>query len=329
MEIDERKWREYELNTREELRENPSLKNQIRGKNLFGLIEDRNEAQKINTYDFTDKWGRKGNSLDGCVKVNSNIIKLPSNNFGSLASYYIDTLPIGIKFMKGQEITFISQRDRICKGRAILNRRALSRMVATWGYLNGIRYYKGKSNTPRHDTAIGLCCVRQKINGKEYDLISGIEATHIIKDIKRHIREGNPKCFYEYRLEVNQSSEADEIVVLTINRTPEFKEKYQDKKGNWRWKLVNSKVINASEKVKYNKYWRFPRYSVEYLNGLLEELHNGDYFVNLYVPVIYNLYKYPIKCTGIREVSYAKYKDVIKARNEYEQAVIDNLQYGD
>ena len=298
-----------------ELKVNPSLNKQV-----YGTIplEKRNDAQNLNIYDYTDKYGNQRNILYGKTRIGRAIARIEPINFGSLACYWVDTLPTGVKYMKGQEKMVINQTHHYCRGRAILNRRALSRMLATWSYLYDMRYWKGKSDVAEYNTAVGQWCVQDTINGRDYDLISGIEAIEIIRDIIRAVRNGVDNTFYEFRCQVNNPEEADEVVVLTKNLNED------------------RKVINTSLKQKYYKMWRFPKYSIDYLKSLIDELNSGNYYLDVYVPIIHDLHTYPIKCTDTHEKKYKLTEDeegnlldseFKKAKTEYEESVLRNLQY--
>ena len=310
--------RKAKLNTSMEMKLNPSMREQLIG---HQKLSDRNEAQNLNIYDYIDRWGNKRHLLSGKTKIGSRIARIKPIHFGSLACYWTDSMPMGVKFIKGQDKMVIKQDHHFSRGRAILNRRALSKMLASWSYIYDVRYWSGYSsntNVNRSETAIGIWCIREEINGQEYDLISGVEAIKILNDIIYAVRNAYPNAWYEFRMQVNNPDEANEVVVVT----EEFN--------------AMGKLISRSEKIKYFCRWRFPKYNIEYLQGLIDELNSGNYYTDLYVPIIHDLFKYPIKCNDTHEKLYLRDYDedgqvldsaFNKAKTEYEEQVRNNYQY--
>ena len=57
------------------------------------------------------------------------------------------------------------------------------------------------------------------------------------------------------------------------------------------------KRIYIDEQSRVKEYiWSYPKYPVEYLLKVLEQLQSGKYFIDILIPLVYNLWKYPLEC---------------------------------
>lgn len=290
-----------------ELKENPKLKDTIRKKDIPFL--KRNPAQLIDVLEYTNRYGKEVNEIKPNTYIADLISKLPNNNFGSVKDYNINTIPKGRYHIKGTEITQLTDNNKQYKNKSIINRRFLSKLLDEYCYINNIPYRRYKKKSKNTVNGIDLYCKKEIINGKQYNLLSGIEGEQLIYELLYNIHHNNIKCFYEYRAEINNPEQANEVVVLR-----EF--------------YIKGKI---KEQLLVNEYWyswKFPRYTEEYLYSLLDEINSGKYYKDIYIPVIEDLFKYPLKNTDIRCKPLTD-KQFMKAKNEYEQAIFDNYQYAE
>lgn len=282
---------------------------------INGEFEARNEAQIFRAFEYVNRFGRMQYGIKPSTKTAFNISNLPVNNFGCIMDLNIDTIPTGV-MLKGTEIMEINQEGKECMGKSLINRRFLSLILLEWSYIYGTKYYPWKGKAKRGDSGMEIWCKRFKIKSTHKytkDMISGIEGEQLLLQIIEQTRDKNPRTMYEYRERVNRFEKANEIAVLQIT-----------------YRMEGKNQVKESESIINEMYfaWDFPRYSVEYLYGLINELNSGHYFKECYVPIIYNLWDYPIKNTDVH-IKPMSEEEFEQARNEYEQAVVENLQYGD
>ena len=267
------KMKEYNYEYLEkEMQENPKLKEQFIGEKSIKM-NDRNSAQLINTFEFVNRYGKVRSKITGTTKLVNDIIRLPSNNFGSISELNIDTLPQSYLSRAGIEKTTLNQNNKSYKNKDLINRRFASKIVQEIGYINGVRYYHTKDN----NNIVNMLCRKDKFEGNIHYYINGYEIKELILELINSIRNNNPKCFYEHELEINSPFNIDKVIVL-------------------------EKDLDTGEETIVNRYikvWKYPRFNMEYLFGLLKELNSGKYFMDVDIPIIYDLYKYPIRCTDI------------------------------
>jgi len=256
-------------------------------------LDRRNEAQNISNIEFVNKYGKIVTEIRAKTKISRNISNLPTNNFGSIIDYYsIDTAPKYFIRVKGTEITYITNEHKRWHNRFLLNRRFASKVLSFWAYLNNIRYKPSEGK----ESAIDIWCIPIRFNGsnKVIHLISIVEVKALIRDIIKEIRNHNPKAYYEFKLKVDKP-----------------------------------KAYKYSKKVSENGenyiIWRFPKYSVEYLLKLLDILNSGE-ILDVYVPIVYDLYKYPIRCTDMNKTDVFESE---KTTDDYDltQYLIDGQAY--
>lgn len=265
---------------RQEIKRNPTLREeQLVFDNGREYPDNFNSAQRVTPFDFYNKYGKIVCRIKGATQTGYLISLLPDNNFGSIADHSIDTVPKALVRIKGTEITYLSNDNLRYANKHLLSRRFVSKVLSYWCYLNGIKY----SAKDRKNSGIEMWCLKMKYQGSKHItyLLSGIEVKELIKDIIKETRNHNPKAFYEYEVVVDNPYEPniDGVIVLAVNK-------------NGKLELVNNLYLVR---------WKFPKYSVDYLKRLLNELDSGNYFLDIYVPIIHNLWKYPIKCTDTHE----------------------------
>jgi len=323
--------RNYEINT------NPDLYDeQVLTKYIKREYEYRNEAQLINSIEWINKYGKDANRIKPNTKTANLITRKDDYTFGSVADYNIDTVPKGYYHLKGTEITELNMDNKEYRGKQLMNRRFLSNVLREYCYIMGMQYKKYKKRKDREDIGISKYCIRlyDKSSKKEFDLISGVECEYLIHLIIDEMRNRNLRCFNEYRCRINNPE-----LPKYIN-TQQGKKKISDK-YLWLEVAVYQEIKNDKGKIiaydelndeqtgliqKFYRAWLTPKFSWEYLNNLLDEINSGDYWKEIYMPIIYDLFTYPLKNTDTH-LKQLTNTDFNKAKSEYESAVFDNLQY--
>ena len=270
---------------REELKRNPTLKKN----RIFKLLhpDKMNEAQTINQYYYTDRFGKQRVKTYGNIYKAVDIANKKVWHFGSISEYHIETLPQSyLHHLKIEKIT-LNQDSSSYRGIDLISRRFASKIIQEWARLKGIRYYT--KNKKSH--ALNLVCHKNNIYKDEpYEddiyTITGEELILLIEEIIMEIRDGNPRAFNEFVELVNNPRDVDEIIVL--------------KKSIWK-DSNNKYIIEEDDNPKYLKWWRFPRYNMEYLFSILKELQSGRYYLDVPIIVIKDLYHFPIKCTDLNQ----------------------------
>lgn len=271
--------REYNLELlRKEIRTNHTLREEELVYDIYDAYPDCfNSAQRLTPFEFHNQYGKRICKVKCSTQTGYLISQLPDNNFGSIADYSIDTFPKALIRTKGTEITWISNDYLRWHNKHLLSRRFVSKVLSYWSYLHEIRYSLKEGG----ESAIDIWCLKVKYQGSKRItyLLSGIEVKELIKDIIRETRNHNPRAFYEYSVIVDSPSKkkSDGVIVLAKNK-------------NGKFEIVNNLYITT---------WKFPKYSIRYLRSVLNELDSGNYLLDVYVPIIHNLSKYPIRCTDV------------------------------
>jgi len=319
-----------------EMKINPDMYDeQIINKRISGDYAS-NEAQIVNDFEYVNKYGKITVGINPNTRVAKRISQIKHLNFGCIGDLNIDTIPKGLYHLKGTEITALNTDNKEYKDIILLNRRFLSKVLKEYCIIMGIQYRAWNKRKNTDYIGINNFCIEYKDKSikKPIHLISGVEVEQIIHLILDEMRNRNLKCFNEYRCKVNNPE-----LPKYIN-TPHCKKKISDK-YLWLEVAVYQEITDSKGKVipydelndeqtgliqRYYRAWLVPRYSWEYLNGILQELNSGDYFKDIYMPIIYDLYKFPIKNTDIRTKPLTD-NTFNKAKTEYEMAIVDNLQY--
>jgi len=244
-----------------------------------------NEAQKINVSEWISRYGKETNAILGNTKKGRIITRLPQHNFGSITEYNIDTLPNSYLSRNGIEKFEITQDNKMYRGKDIMSRRFNSKILSCWCYALGIKYKKG----------IELWCKDIKIrldktgNNKSIKMLSGKEVIPMIKDIIFLTRYNKLEEIAKYSDKGIISPELHDLLYeLLYDSTLSYEDK-QEIFNNIKDKLYINHQIR-------DKVWTYPKYSIEYLIGLIKQIQSGEFFDELYIPVIYQLKKYPLEC---------------------------------
>jgi len=278
----------------QELLEYPELRNEV--VNDFGMNLDKySQAQIMSNVEWITKYGKVGNKQVSNIQVVKNSIsRLPANSFGSIGKYDIDTLPDTLFKCKGTEVTEVRADNYMNKGKHLISRTTATNILSYWCYVLGIRYLPDSSK-PDVPNGLGLWSKEitySGLNGEENSevFISGNELKQIILDLIYLTRNNNPKHFY-------QNAKTGKISVYLYNTIRDLR--YAE--GTTRKKVVN----NIKERLYYTHQigefcWAYPKYPVDYLIKLLQELTSGKYFMDIYIPLVKDRFKYPIECKDTR-----------------------------
>ena len=285
--------------------ENDVYKEQVINK-IGRNLNTYNEAQNLNPYEFVDRWGNLRARDRGNTKIGSLISRLPIHNFGSIADYEIDTVPISIIRAKGQEVTTLKTDNKEYRNKQVISRRFLCNILKYWCYILGIRYYHKKEEN--HMTGLKLWAIPVKIQDDIYEMITGDIGRKLLKDILYLTRNKNIDNIKEKVKEGYLSGHLLEVF--------DFKSKGKNAVS------FKEQLNNIKDRLYYDfqikeHAWSFPKYNVEYLIYTMNDLHSGNYITEMCLPVIQDMYKYPIYCkdTFIKPVSSDNHN---KAKDDYD-----------
>lgn len=240
-------------------------------------LDEYHQSQKINEFTWISGYGKRITEITPNTHIGRRINELQVNHFGSVRDYDIDTLPLSYVKCKGTEITWISTRAKEFDGKYVISRRFLSKILNKWSYIVGIRY---KRPSKRYeDSGIKLWAkelyVPDIIHGelREVYLLTGNDGIKMLRDILFLMR--NTK----YR-----GSDQLKRILARRNDPQRIKDRlYYDYQTG-------------------NRIWSFPKFNPEMLKGYIAELNNGNYILSMGVPIIHDLWNYPIRCTDINEL---------------------------
>jgi len=289
------------INKNEQVKDEQLIFN--RGKNVS--LDSYNSSQRINVYERVNRWGKIVPILKGNTFTGSNIAELPQYNFGSIGEYIVDTLPNSFITVKGVEKTEVISEKTTHNGQQIISRRFICNLISTWGYVTGLRY--------KNALKMWATDIEQKLYDnkyKEYKMVSGHTAIQLIKDLLYLIRN---KSYDDIINNIGKGIISEQLYAVInsiLTDTSLTKQEQQDK------------IMNIKNNIYYNYSvcdyaWAFPKYNAEYLISLIKQLQSGEYIIDMYVPVINNLKKYPIKCkdTHLKPMTDEQH---IKNRDDYD-----------
>jgi len=266
--------------------------------------EDYNPAQNINTIEFTTRYGKVYNKVYGNTRAGKIISNLPTYNFGSIADYIVDTIPKTYTHIKSIEKFEINETGKYYNGMSIISRRFICNILNFWARVLNIPYkyaikmwaIKEKQLTShKHyekvitNRGIRYKLIKDKPEYREYYLISGQEAILMLKDILYLMRNKTPEKLIKHAEEGKISSQLHNVIYGILNDIIDTKKEKQERFEKIKERLYY--IIQAHDKV-----WSFPIINPEYIISLIKELQSGKYYLDIYVPVIHQLKKYPIEC---------------------------------
>jgi len=274
-----------------------------RGKNVS--LDTYNQAQRINVYERVNRWGKVTPILKGNTFIGSNIAELPQHNFGSIGEYIVDTLPNSFICVKGVEKTEVISERTTYNGQQIISRRFICNLISTWGYITELQY-KNALKMWAKDITQRICNDKYK----DYKMVSGKEALQIIKDMLYLIRNNSFENIIDNMGKGIISEQLYSVINSILTDTTLTKQEQQDR------------IMRIKEKLYYNYSvvdyaWAFPKYNTEYLISIIKQLQSGEYLTDMYIPIINNLKKYPIKCkdTHLKPMTDIQHK---KNRDDYD-----------
>lgn len=300
-------------------------------------LDKYNQAQKINVYTQSNRYGKDVPILMGNTKIGYLISKLPQHNFGSIGEYIVDTLPTSMITVKGVEKTEVIAEKTTNNGQQIISRRFLSNILSTWGYItnttyrNAIRlwakdiehklplsHYKvitshfkeydyNKKELVEKPYKTYIPIEYNEVKTKTYKMLSGNEAISMLRDFLYLMRN---KTVTHIIKNLNKNIISHQLYQAINNILTD--DLYDKREKNLIIKAIKDKLYYTYSSV--DVAWAFPKYPPEYIIGLLKEIQSRNYYSDMYVPIIYNLIKYPIKCkdTQIRpmtDIQHEKNKD--------------------
>jgi len=124
---------------------------------------------------------------------------------------------------------------------------------------------------------------------RTYKCISGEEAILLLKDILFLIRDKK----YNFKRYKDKISPQLYSVLWGILHDKEHNKEHTKE-------LIDSIKDRCYYTYQaYDKVWATPKYNPNYIISIIKELQSGKYYIDLPVPIINNLYKYPIRCTDM------------------------------
>jgi hypothetical protein len=273
---------------------------------IFGEdLNKNNPAKNINVREWTTQYGKVTNKTYGNTRIGKDIDRKIVRNFGCISDYNVDTLPNSYLSRNGIEKFEITQAGKYYNGVDIISRRFLSRVLSMWCYIVGIKY----KDTKNKNNGINIWCEDincQVTTGeyKIYKMLSGNECIEMLKDLLALIRNNSLDKLMERAINHNIISDKLYNVLWTIKHNNKLSDEQKQKRY---YNIKNRLYYDYNTK---DKVWCYPKYNPEYLIGLIKDLQSGDYFTDLYVPIINDLYKYPIECkdTHLKPMSDDEHK---------------------
>ena len=250
----------------------------------LGRYDELKLSQRLNVFSSMNGFGKYTHRVVGITRTGAKIEKHNIWTFGSPDDYNIDTIPLHAIRGKGQEITHISQVSEYGRNRVMLSRRYLSRIINTWSDMVDIRYSYGEGKVK----AMEMWGIKLPQYSKSTILINGHSAKSAIKDILFIIRNSKVSTLRQLKEKVSE-----QLYIIVRERLKEegatLSNILNDMKDNIYWDFSLSQFA-----------WAYPKIQVDYLIAQLRLLNDKQYTMDLYVPMIHNLYKYPLRCTDIK-----------------------------
>jgi len=251
---------------------------------------DLNDAQKINVFERYTRYGKLKSTIRGSFKTTWKVIRNPINSFGSIAEYNVDSLPLTHMKCKGTQVTYVSQQELSRDGIQIISRSFASLVLNYWSYILGIRYQEDKGHLSGINSWRKILEVTDEKTEHKYkvEFITGKDVQMMIKDLMFLTRDKKPHQFKEYISLQKCSPQLSDII--------HYKQKHQ--------KITLDKVITKCKGRLYywikskdgSEFWKYPKFHMEYLSHILSELQSGKYYDELVIPIIHNVWKFPLEC---------------------------------
>jgi len=291
---DEKKSVDKKLNKLQyELKHNPISRTEQVINDIPKSLDEYSASQKLNIYKYNTSYGKEREKVIGNTSIVRSIEKIASKNFGSIGDYDIDTIPRSLIRCKGTEVTYITDVHKMNKNKQLVSRRFCSKVLSTWCWAMGIKYIP----SDRHINGIELWGI--KIPGIKEVLINPTDCGYMIKDLIFLMR--------------NKSSSIDDLLdeLRKGNISHQLYDVIMHKRYTKQTTVINI-VNDIKVKISYlynystsDVAWDYTKWNPEYLIKILDRLHSGEYFTDILVPAIIDLWKYPIKCTdtGLKQMT--------------------------
>jgi hypothetical protein len=297
----------------QEIREKPKLfENEV----IFTTNKDYesySQSQLINSPEWVTRYGKLANVQKGNTRTSYAIAQLPVNTFGSIAEYGIDTMPLTNMKCKGTEVTYLSDKDLKYKNKHLISRRFLSLVLYKWSYMMGIPYLNRKdsklSGMEIWGIPMKLKCEQDINYSYTQDFLTGEKIILMIKDMIYFTRNQKWDNIMD-RIKFGKVSPQAYNLIDTIRRKKKIKiDTYLQE--------IKKRLYYDIQSKDFSEIWTFPKYHIEYLQGVLEELSSGNYFTDILTPVVYDLRNFPLisKDTYLKPMSDEEHK---KNRDDYD-----------
>jgi len=275
------------------------------------------QTDGINTYNSTNRWGKVVPVLKGNTRTASRIIQLKVHNFGSISDYDIDTMPHSIVKMKGQETYTLRNDSKQNENKETISRRFAGKVLSHWCYALGIRYNAHK----QEKCGIEEWCDNDTHKGQP--LISGDNLKEIIGDIIYLTRKNSPHKMYQHISSGKCSTHLYNIIRYRISKE---RKRQLEAGGDFTTKEYLPYLFNQIKNRLYYDYsigrfaWAYPKYSIEYLLGLRDILNSGGYYMDIAIPVVKELYKYPLKNSDVH-IKPLSNEEHSQAKDDYDLVI--------
>lgn len=262
------------------------LINYLHGKPL----DTYNSAQKINVSSKITRWGKVATNEDSNTYLGRTLSRQKITHFGSIGDFTVDSLPIAMirrykgggketkNLHKGTQITWMSTKNSQSNGVQLISRRFISRLINYWAYVVDLGGNTKKSNYMLALDLWSVSLTHPKTN-RTYKMIDGYVAIDIIRDILFLIRNK----------QVDPSKMSQHLYNIIRDKTYHSKKPFEEILGDMKKRVYYTRQLGEIA-------WSYSDIHPNYLRNLLMDLRSGDYDLEIKVPSIINLYKYPIEC---------------------------------
>lgn len=284
---------EHKRETLDDLvKEDPLLVNSIINFSPNRKLEQFGQTHTINVLPIISRYGKETTLITPNNRISFYISRQNQINFGCIQDFEIDTIPLSMFRGKGMEkFALYEQEKQNRKGQFFISRRFVSKLISFWGYMMDIQYVR-MDDQDTHTTAISIWGNAEKFYGLDNKKMQqyfgyGDICIPIIKDILFMIR--------------NKPFKEDSVSPQFLQVIAMKKKAYQTIKQ----KFNLGEYLSEIKKRLYYDYqlnsdaWATPKLNPEYLIGLLNELQSNKYVLTQQVPLIYDLWNFPIKCTDM------------------------------
>jgi len=262
-------------------------------------------AQKLNTYEWTNQFGKIVNEQTGSTRTGRIISRLPQHNFGSIIDYSIDTLPLSHIRCKGTEITYVTNKYLQHKNIHLLSRLFASNVLSFWCYVLDIYYLPNE----KHLSGINIWSTPLKMRHRALNefqdttfFVTGEQLKLMLYDFIFLIRSKSTTKLPDL-IQRGQASEQLYNTLDTLRR--------QRKCGMDTILLeIKDRLYYDMTTKEYQNIWGYPKLHVSYLYSLISELRSGKYYLDILIPLIKDMKHYPIICkdTHVKPLTHEQHQ---------------------